>query len=144
MSVSGARKARGRRAAAKAVAFYDLDGTLVSQELDFEAIRRDVGLPSGTPLLEALERMSELDRERAWRILHDHEQSAAARATLFPGVTEVLDWLDGRGLRRGLLSRNSRRSVQSSSDLQRDRGAPRCSRNLFSPGYHRQRWTGRR
>jgi fatty acyl-CoA reductase len=33
MSVSGARKARGRRAAAKAVAFYDLDGTLVDLNL---------------------------------------------------------------------------------------------------------------
>jgi phosphoglycolate phosphatase-like HAD superfamily hydrolase len=36
---------------------FDLDGTLVSQELDFEAIRREIGLPTGTPLLEALRQL---------------------------------------------------------------------------------------
>ena len=37
---------------------FDLDGTLVDSRLDFEAIRRDMGLPSRTPILEALERIA--------------------------------------------------------------------------------------
>ena len=56
---------------------FDLDGTLVSQELDFEAIRHDMGLPTGTPLLEALDQMAPAERDRAARILDQHEQSAA-------------------------------------------------------------------
>jgi HAD superfamily hydrolase (TIGR01549 family) len=91
---------------------FDLDGTLVRQELDFEAIRREIGLPPDTPLLEALERMTVAERDRAGQILDVHEQAAALRAALFPGVAEVLEWLDGQGLRRGLLSRNSRRAVE--------------------------------
>ncbi|MFL5341936.1 MAG: HAD family hydrolase [Gemmataceae bacterium] len=92
---------------------FDLDGTLVSQELDFDAIRRAIGLPTGTPLLEALAAMEIAERERAAVILDEHETSAAARAVLLPGVAELLQWLDARGLRRGLLSRNSRRSVEA-------------------------------
>ena len=90
---------------------FDLDGTLVSQELNFDAIRAQIGLPSGTPLLEALERMTDDDRQRAGAILDEHEGQGVLRAALVPGVVDVLDWLDGRKLKRGLLSRNSRRSV---------------------------------
>lgn len=92
---------------------FDLDGTLVSQEIDFEAIRRDLGVPQGTPLLEALEQMTGETRARAWGILEEHETRAAACAEPFPGVREVLDWLARQGLLQGLLSRNSRRSVDA-------------------------------
>jgi HAD superfamily hydrolase (TIGR01549 family) len=92
---------------------FDLDGTLVSQQLDFEAIRREVGLPSGAPLLEALERMTDAERERARATLERHEQTAAATARLHVGVHDFVTWLDGLGLRRAVLSRNSRRSVTS-------------------------------
>lgn len=92
---------------------FDMDGTLVSQELDFEAIRRDIGLPTGTPLLEALARMSPDERAVAQAILDRHEQRAAEQAQLFDGIPEFLNWLDHRRIRRGLLTRNSRRSVKT-------------------------------
>jgi HAD superfamily hydrolase (TIGR01549 family) len=92
---------------------FDLDGTLVSQELDFEAIRREIGLPRGTPLLEALEKMSGTELLRARDILDRHEQIAAARAELHTGVQQCLEWLESRSMRLGLLSRNSRLSVQT-------------------------------
>jgi HAD superfamily hydrolase (TIGR01549 family) len=92
---------------------FDLDGTLVSQELDFEAIRRELGAPTGTPLLEHLEGLAVAHRDDAWSILDRHERNAAERAELHPGVREFVAWLDGRGLRRGVLSRNSRRSVRT-------------------------------
>jgi HAD superfamily hydrolase (TIGR01549 family) len=92
---------------------FDMDGTLVRQELDFEAIRREIGLPTGTPLLEALEALAEAERGSAWTILNRHEQSAAALAELIPGVTDFLDWLDGHGVRRAVLTRNSRSSAET-------------------------------
>ena len=45
---------------------FDLDGTLVVQELDFDAMRREIGLPPGTPLLEALEGMDGPHVQRRW------------------------------------------------------------------------------
>jgi HAD superfamily hydrolase (TIGR01549 family) len=90
---------------------FDLDGTLVTQELDFEAMRRELTLPSGTPLLEALEQMAPADRAAAEQVLWRHEQIGAATAVLNPGVPEFLDFLAGRALRVGLLSRNCRAAV---------------------------------
>src|SRR5713226_523640 len=92
---------------------FDLDGTLVRQELDFEAIRREIGVPSGTPLLETLAGLPEADQARAWEILDQHERAAASKAEAFPGVADLLGDLAERGLRLGLLSRNSRNSVET-------------------------------
>jgi HAD superfamily hydrolase (TIGR01509 family) len=91
---------------------FDLDGTLVTQELDFEAMRCEIGLPSGTPLLEALETMSPAERVAAEAILLRHEEQGARTAVLNPGVRTFLDWLTGRGVPLGLLSRNCRAAVR--------------------------------
>jgi HAD superfamily hydrolase (TIGR01509 family) len=91
---------------------FDLDGTLVVQELDFEAIRREIGLPPRAPVLEALEGLPGPEQGRARAILDRHELAAAATAVLQPGVHAFLDWLTVRGMRRGLLSRNSRTAVR--------------------------------
>lgn len=91
---------------------FDLDGTLVVQELDFEAMRRELGLPPGTPLLEAVERRDEAAREAALAVLRRHELAAAETAALNPGVAAFLDWLAGHGVRRAVLSRNMREAVE--------------------------------
>jgi HAD superfamily hydrolase (TIGR01509 family) len=91
---------------------FDLDGTLVVQELDFDAMRREIGLPVGTPLLEALEHMDGAGREAALAVLHRHEMAAAETARLNPGVADFLDWLAGRGMRCAILSRNMRAAVE--------------------------------
>src|SRR5437763_11723475 len=84
---------------------FDLDGTLVSQELDFEAIRREIGLQPGTPLLEALRELDVEQRLRAEAILDRHERLAAERAAVFAGIPEFLAWLDTRRIRRAVLTR---------------------------------------
>src|SRR5579885_1879990 len=91
---------------------FDLDGTLVVQELDFEAMRREIGLPSGTPLLEAVERFHGPEREAALAVLRRHELAAAETAVLNPGVAPFLDGLARRGLCRAVLSRNMRVAVE--------------------------------
>ena len=73
---------------------FDLDGTLVVQELDFEAMRCEIGLPSGTPLLEALDGMDGDTRAAAVEVLRRHELAAAQTARLNPGVADFLKWLD--------------------------------------------------
>ncbi len=91
---------------------FDLDGTLVVQELDFEAMRREIDLPTGTPLLEALERMDGPARAAAMAVLRRHELAAAETARLTPGVAVFLDRLAARGIRRAVLSRNMREAVE--------------------------------
>jgi HAD superfamily hydrolase (TIGR01549 family) len=103
---------------------FDLDGTLVEQHLDFEVIRREIGLPFGTPLLEALDRMASTEKAAALTIIHRHELMAAETALLNPGVAEFLARLDGLCVRRAVLSRNMRVAV--------DRVLERCG-CVFDP-----------
>jgi len=90
---------------------FDLDGTLVDSALDFDAMRREMRLPAGRPVLEALSEMPPDEAARCREILHRHERAGAERAVLMPGVTEFLARLDARGVRRAVWTRNSRRAA---------------------------------
>ena len=93
---------------------FDMDGTLVDSGLDFDAIRRDIGLPERHPILEGVEAIPDgPERERALEILHRHEHEGAVRATPYPGVAQLLERLDQLSLRSGVLTRNSRASVDT-------------------------------
>jgi HAD superfamily hydrolase (TIGR01549 family) len=87
---------------------FDLDGTLVNSQLDFDAMRAEMGLPLGRPILEALTAMPSAEAERCRIILHRHETQGADRATLLPGVAEFLAELRRRGKRLAVVTRNSR------------------------------------
>src|SRR5438128_7322232 len=90
---------------------FDMDGTLVSQELDFEAIRREIGLPPAAPLLEALAKLDVARRRAAEVILDRHERLAEERAQVIAGIPEFLAWLEVRSIRRAVFTRNSRQSA---------------------------------
>ncbi len=92
---------------------FDLDGTLVDSGLDFQAIRAEMGIPAGQPILETIEQMSEAESRRCTEILAAHEWRGAERAELFPGVRATLAMLANRGYRTALLTRNSRAVVDA-------------------------------
>ncbi len=86
---------------------FDLDGTLVDSQLDFDLMRQEMELPPG----RILESIAALPVERATRcmaILHQHEVAGAERATLLPGVQLLLDRAKARKTPIGILTRNSR------------------------------------
>src|SRR5687767_7139811 len=87
---------------------FDLDGTLVDSGLDFEQMRREMGLPAGMPILEGIEALPAADAERSLRILHEHEWAGCERGTLLPGVAEMVAHLRERQWRMGIVTRNSR------------------------------------
>jgi phosphoglycolate phosphatase len=89
-------------------AIFDLDGTLVDSGLDFDLMRREMGLSNGIPLLEALEEIPPEAALECWAILAQHEYRGSRRATLFPGVREFLSALDERGVVRAVVTRNCR------------------------------------
>lgn len=91
---------------------FDLDGTLVDSGLDFAAIRRDLRLPAGRPILEALDEMPEGDWKAECRaMLRTHELAGADRATFMPGAVEVLESLTQQNRRLAILTRNSREAT---------------------------------
>jgi HAD superfamily hydrolase (TIGR01509 family) len=91
---------------------FDLDGTLTEPLLDFEAIRREVGIASGLPILEALESFDAEARARAEVILRRHEMDAIRAATLADGCSELLAQLAQRGIPVAILTRNVRDAVE--------------------------------
>lgn len=92
---------------------FDLDGTLLDSALDFDAMRREMGLPPGHPILEALVSLSDEERQRCEEILHRHELAGAERASLLPGVLDFLEHVKQLGLRRAIVTRNSRVVTQA-------------------------------
>jgi HAD superfamily hydrolase (TIGR01509 family) len=87
---------------------FDLDGTLADSQLDFEAMRREMELPSGQPILEAVAHLPPARAARCREILHRHELAGAVRARLLPGVAELFAAIERRGWRVAIATRNSR------------------------------------
>jgi len=89
---------------------YDLDGTLVDSGLDFPAIRREMGLPDGVLILEALAEVPQGERlDHCLRVLARHEHEAAERATIMPGAAQLVAHLEAKKIPQAIFTRNSRR-----------------------------------
>jgi HAD superfamily hydrolase (TIGR01549 family) len=92
---------------------FDLDGTLIVDQHDYAAIRRELGLTASEPLLEWVERLEGAQRDTARRVLHRHEEVAARAARVNAGVPAFLARLDAQGIRRGVLTRNTRSAAST-------------------------------
>lgn len=95
-----------------AAVLFDMDGTLTEPMLDFRQIKAEMGI-GAEPILEALSRMDPVRRQQAEAILHRYEEHAAAGSTLNPGCGALLAWLHERRIPAALITRNSRRSVET-------------------------------
>lgn len=91
---------------------FDMDGTLTRPYLDFRALRDRLGVGE-VDLIAYLADAPAAERVRVERILAEFEQDGVDHAELNPGALELLDALRQRGLPTGLLTRNSRRSVEA-------------------------------
>jgi hydrogenase expression/formation protein HypE len=93
---------------------FDFDGTLTEPgSLDFHIVREALGCPEGRPVLEFIGDMPEAERIEALRILDDFETDAARRSRPNAGAEDALAFLHARGLKVGIISRNSRSSIQT-------------------------------
>jgi len=91
-----------------AAVIFDLDGTLVDSRLDFAAMRRDLGIAPGTPILEAIAGWEPAARAEAEAIILRHEHAGADCAMLMPGVRAFWERLGSSGVKRGVFTRNAR------------------------------------
>ena len=92
---------------------FDLDGTLTEPILDFEAIRAEIGLAAGLPILEQVLTLEPSARRRAEAILLRHEREAIAQATLADGCADLLGHLDSLEIPTAILTRNVREVVDT-------------------------------
>ncbi|MFQ5974793.1 MAG: HAD family hydrolase [Candidatus Hydrothermarchaeales archaeon] len=96
----------------KAVIF-DMDGTITKFNLDIDGIKREIlGDDYNGTLLEGINKLKGEERERAEDTLIKKEISAANRTELNKGVEELLDFLQKKGIKKALVTRNNRRSVE--------------------------------
>ena len=86
---------------------FDMDGTLTVAAHDFDAIRRELGVPIGKPLLETLATLPAEEAERANYRLGEIELEIAANAVAQEGAAELLAYLRDCGRHIGILTRNT-------------------------------------
>jgi len=90
---------------------FDMDGVVVEQRLDFLAIKQEIFGTTHGFILERMAALSPPERTRAEAILERHEATAAATAEPMDGIVPFLAWMEARGVRRGLVTRNSQKSA---------------------------------
>lgn len=91
---------------------FDMDGTLTKPNVDFAAIEREIGAKVGF-IIDYAERSTPEERKRALDILERYEAQAAMESELNEGVVEMLEFVSKKRLKKALLTRNSRKSVET-------------------------------
>jgi HAD superfamily hydrolase (TIGR01549 family) len=92
---------------------FDMDGTLTVPYLDFNAMRREIGIAPIQPVWETIVAMAPDDRRRAEEILIRHELESSLNCELQPGAKELFTELDHRRMPVAILTRNSRASWET-------------------------------
>jgi len=90
---------------------FDLDGTLVEFNLDFDEIRKVLNI-KGKYVLESLMRLDEEVRMKKMEKLKEFEINAAKKARLIQNADHILNLLEKNGYRKGIVTRNCRESVE--------------------------------
>jgi len=84
-----------------------MDGTLTNAAHDFDAIRADLGISPGKPILEAIEDMPAALQTTMHAELHRIEMQIASKSTQQQGADKLLKLLSSRGCNLGILTRNA-------------------------------------
>ncbi len=87
---------------------FDMDGTLTQAMHDFDAMRAELELPAGVPILEALAAMDPAEARVKHAALDAMELRMAADATPQPGSHELLEYLQEQGAMLGIVTRNGK------------------------------------
>ncbi|KAK1308016.1 hypothetical protein QJS10_CPA09g01935 [Acorus calamus] len=102
---------------------FDMDGTLTVPVIDFAAMYRAVlgedvyasiklkNPGSGIDILHHIETLEPDEQKRAHEIIADFERRGLDRLQIMPGAEGLCGFLDSRQIRRGLITRNVKHSV---------------------------------
>ena len=90
---------------------FDLDNTLITCTLDFDRIKAEIG--TDQTILEYRATVNADEQRCIDDILDRHERVAAAESEMMDGAHELLVFLAEHEIHTALLTRNSRRSVDT-------------------------------
>lgn len=94
-----------------------MDGTLTLPYLDFNKIRKLIGVPGNTMLtLDYILTLEGKEKESAYNMLLDFEKEAAMKAELQPGAEELLNLLKESDILIAVQTRNSDVSARTVFD----------------------------
>jgi HAD superfamily hydrolase (TIGR01509 family) len=113
---------------------FDMDGTVVDVPYDWNEIKAELAT-QGKPILAFLSSLEEPEKSEKWRVLERYEDEATMKAKLKPGIARFLDFLSERGIKKALVTNNSKKNVDfllKKFDLEFDRVISRES-GLWKP-----------
>ena len=90
---------------------FDLDGTLTIAVHDFNAIREELGIPEGQPIIKTLESLPLKESRYKKKKLQEIEEKLALNASPAPGVEKLLKTLDSQNYFFGILTLNTRENA---------------------------------
>jgi len=90
---------------------FDLDGTLTVAVHDFNAIRNELGIPAGQPIIKTIESLPENESLALQQKLQEIEENLARNARPAKGVKNLLEVLYRRNYHLGILTLNSRENA---------------------------------
>jgi HAD superfamily hydrolase (TIGR01509 family) len=93
---------------------FDFDGTLTRPgSIDLKGLRERIGCPAGEVIIEYVNALEPQERRtKALGLLNAYEREGAMRSSPNEGAEETLARLSSRGLALGILTNNSRQSVE--------------------------------
>ncbi|WP_299871623.1 HAD family hydrolase [uncultured Cocleimonas sp.] len=91
---------------------FDMDGTLTIAQHDFDAIREELGLPEGLPILESLEKLPTAKSKPLHEKLNQIELEIAHQSKPAEGAADLLETLLQNGSKLGLLTRNNALNIE--------------------------------
>ena len=91
---------------------FDMDGTLVESLLDFKAIRAELGIDTGSGIIEAIADMPAEQGAWASELLLTREMHGAERAVLMPGARGAVRAVSDAGMKTALMTRNARQAME--------------------------------
>ncbi len=87
---------------------FDMDGTLTHAVHDFEAIKVQLDIPAGKPILESLAALPADIAAKKHQLLDEIEFEIAELATAQAGSAELLQTLTNQGCNVGIVTRNGK------------------------------------
>ena len=91
--------------------FFDMDGTITRPHIDWPALRQQVGVPQGMPIMEYADSLPPQKKERAHAQVEAAELEAAEQAVINPGAGELLRALRTYPLKLALITNNNRSAM---------------------------------
>lgn len=86
---------------------FDVDGTLcLPQNYMFREMRSALGIPKSVDILGHISSLASEEAARAHKAIRDIERNAMSKQTPQPGLQELMSYLDQRGIRKGICTRN--------------------------------------